>query len=242
MDCKTARLLLAFSRPKAAELEACAAEALNDHLVDCAECGALAQGEYRVERQLGLAMRQVPVPLDLRQRLLTRLRTERRTWYKRLPQRHPRVAAGVAAVLLLAVGLTVYAAVRPPRPLPLELIADQWNAPTSQEEVQNSFAAKGFKVIVPPDFDYQYLYSYELQEFAGSCVPHLWFSRGQNHAFVYILSASRFDATAAVGQPRAGSGRFTVELRLGPVNSNVVYLIKYTGGSLEGFCRDRSSG
>src|SRR5207244_1179937 len=107
MDCNTARLLLAFSRPKASELETCAAEALNDHLADCAECGSLARGEHQHERLVGLAMRQVSIPTDLRQRLLTRLRTERRTWYKRLPQRHPRVAAGVAAILLLAVGLAV---------------------------------------------------------------------------------------------------------------------------------------
>src|SRR5437588_2897601 len=110
MDCNTARLLLAFSRPKTSELEACAVEALNDHLADCAECGPLARGEHQVERLVGLAMRQVPIPLDFRQRLLARLRAERRSWYKRLPQKHPRVAAGVAAVLLLAVGLGLYAA------------------------------------------------------------------------------------------------------------------------------------
>jgi hypothetical protein len=57
-----------------------------------------------------------------------------------------------------------------------------------------------------------------------------------------ILPASQFDLRAAVEQPREGSGRFSVELRLGPVNSNVAYLIKYTGGSLEEFCRAQSSG
>jgi hypothetical protein len=244
MDCSTARLFLAFSRPKASELEACEAEALNDHLADCAECGSLARAEYQAERLVGLAMRQVPVPLDLRQRLQRRLQTERRTWYKRLPQRHPRVAAAVAAVLLLAVGLAVYAAIRPPHSLDLAAIAYKWNAriPASPEEVQKSFAEDGFKVIVPPDFNYQYLASYDLQEFAGRRVPHLLFIHGQNHASVYILSASQFDVRAAVDQPREGSGRFTVELRLGPVNSNVAYLIQYTGGSLEGFCRDQSSG
>src|SRR5207245_4780371 len=116
----------------------------------------------------------------LRQRVQTRLQTERRIWYKRLPQRHPRVAAAVAAVMLLAAGLAVYAAVRPPRPIDLAASAYKWNArvTASPAEVQKSFADEGFKVIVPPDFNYQYLAWYDLQEFAGTRVPHLVFVRG----------------------------------------------------------------
>jgi hypothetical protein len=241
MECNTARLLLAFS---GSELDDSAGEALNNHLADCAECGALAREGHQAERLLRVAMRQVRVPSDLRQRLLTRLRTERGLWYKRLPQRHPRIAAAVAAFLLLTVGLAVYGAIRPPRPLDLVAIADHWNSrlPATAEDVQKSFAEEGFKVIVPPDFNYQYLAWYDVQEFAGRPVPHLVFIRGQNHASVYILSAAQFDVRAAVDQPREGSGRFTVELRLGPLHSNVAYLIRYTGGSLEGFCRDQFNG
>jgi len=234
---------MGFSGPRAPELEACAGEALNIHLAECSECGALARTEHQVERQLGLAMRNVPLPTDLRCRLLMRLQGERRSWYKRLPQRHPRVAAAGAAVLLLAVGLGVYAAIRPPRSLDLLAIADKWNAQVqaSPDEVQKSFEERGFKVVVPPDFNYQYLASYGLQEFAGKLVPHLHFIRGQNHATVYILSASQFDVRAAVDQPRQGSGRFTIELRPGPVNSNVAFLIKYTGGSLDWFLEAQKS-
>jgi hypothetical protein len=245
MDCSTARLLLAFSRPKAAELETAEVQALNDHLADCTECEALAQSEQQVEHLLGLAMPQVPVPSsDLRQRLLTQLETQRRSWYRRLPQRHPRLTAAAAAVLLFVVGLAVYEAVRPPQRIDLAAIAAGLNArvPASPDEIQKAFAEDGFIVIVPPDFNYQYLARYELQDFAGVRVPYLLFVRGQNLAYVYILSASQFDVRAAVDQPREGSGRFTVELRPGPANSNVAYLIQYTGGSLEGFCRDHSSG
>src|SRR5262245_48185880 len=135
MDCNTARLLLAFSR---SELDDSAGEGLNNHLADCTECGALAREEHQADRLLGAAMRQVRVPADLRQRLVERLQTERKVWYKRLPQRHPRVAAGVAAVLLLTVGLTVYAAIRPPRPLNLGDIAERWNS-RLPEEMQKWF-------------------------------------------------------------------------------------------------------
>src|SRR5438270_13002552 len=114
MDCRTAQLLLTFARPKASELGAREAEALNRHLTACAACAALARGQSQIEHQLGVAMRDVPLPVDLRQRLLTRLAEDRREWYTHLPRRHPRWAAAAAALLLLAVGFVVYAALRPP--------------------------------------------------------------------------------------------------------------------------------
>src|SRR5581483_8877593 len=154
MQCSTARLLLTFARPKASELDAGVVQSLNEHLGECAECGAFARAEHQFERLLGPAMRQVAVPRDLRERLLTRLQAERRSWYKRLPQRHPAIAAAVAAVLLLTVGLVVYAATRPPRPLDLALIAYTWNTRVAvpPQEAQSFFAQEGFKVIVPPEF------------------------------------------------------------------------------------------
>jgi hypothetical protein len=240
MNCRTAQLLLSFFRPRAFELDASEAEALNNHLVECAPCAALARHEQDAEKQLGTAMRNVSLPANLRQRLLTRLQAERKTWYRRLPRRHPRIATAAAAVLLLAVGLAVYAAVRPPRALDLQEIAANWNdsVPRSAEQVQRYFAEQGFKTVAPPDFNYQYLTSCDLEIFAGVLVPRLHFVRGQNHASVYILSAAHFDVRAAVDQPREGSGRFTVELRPGPPNSNVAYLIKYTGGSLDWFLEE----
>src|SRR5438132_14390863 len=105
MDCKTARLLLAFSRTQASELDTSDADALDNHLAECPECEALAHAERQMERQLSQAMRQVAVPSNLRQRLLTRLQAERSPWYRRLPQRHPPVAAAVSALALSVIGL-----------------------------------------------------------------------------------------------------------------------------------------
>jgi hypothetical protein len=235
MDCTTARLFLAFARPNCAELEGCTAEALDDHLAECTECGSFARAEHHFERRLGPAMRDVPLPPDLRQRLLTRLQGERKAWYRNLPNRHPRVAAAVAALLLLGIGMAVYLAIRPPRPLDLQAFAENWNGqvPSSPEQIQKVFEERGFKIVVPSGFNYQYLDSYDLQPLGGTMVPHLFFIRGSNHASVYIVPGSQFDIRAAVDQPREGSGRFTVELRPGPANSNIAYLIKYTGGSLD---------
>jgi hypothetical protein len=235
IDCNTARLFLAFARPNCSELEECAAEALDEHLTQCTECGAIARAEHQVERRLSLAMRDVPPPSGLRQRLLTGLQAERKAWYRNLPRRHPRMATIAAAVLILGIGAAIYLAARLPRPLDLPALALNWNnqVHASPEQVQQVFEEWGFKIAVPSGFNYQYLDSYDLQSLGGTLVPHLFFIQGSNHASVYIVSGSKFDISSAVDQPREGSGRFTVELRPGPANSNLAYLIRYTGGSLD---------
>src|SRR5947209_5969151 len=45
MDCRTARLLLEFARPRAGELQGSDADALEGHLLACAECESLARLE-----------------------------------------------------------------------------------------------------------------------------------------------------------------------------------------------------
>src|SRR5262249_43950502 len=106
MDCKNARLLLEFARPQCAELEATDAEALERHLADCPDCATLAQYERRLDERLGQAMRAVPVPQDLRKRLLNRLAVERDAWYRRWLVR----AAGLVGAAA-AIGLVVWAGI-----------------------------------------------------------------------------------------------------------------------------------
>jgi hypothetical protein len=101
MDCRTARFLLDFAHPPAHELEPEEANALEQHLDHCPECHGLARGERRLDEQLGKAMRQVEVPPGLRDQILTRLEIERHDWYRRRFAHGLRIAAAVAAVLLL---------------------------------------------------------------------------------------------------------------------------------------------
>src|SRR5437867_12201644 len=100
MDCRTARQLLEFARPRSLELEGSEAEALESHLADCPECGPLAQAERQIDDRVGRAMRAVVLPDGLRDRLLNGLRQDRRLarrrWFGRV---------AVAATILLAVGL-----------------------------------------------------------------------------------------------------------------------------------------
>src|SRR5438094_788506 len=96
MDCRTARLLLDFARPIPAELEADASRDLEHHLAGCADCDSLARAERRLDEPLGRAMRAVPLPLGLRDRLLARLDAERGAWQRRWMFRSLAAAAALA--------------------------------------------------------------------------------------------------------------------------------------------------
>src|SRR5262245_38578280 len=103
MDCRSARLLLDFDRPQLQgtrpELEGDEVEALRTHLADCDACRSLAQDERAADDALSRAVKAVPVPDGLRDRLLARLSAERDAWWRRVLLR----SAGVAAAVFLAV-------------------------------------------------------------------------------------------------------------------------------------------
>jgi anti-sigma factor RsiW len=156
MDCRTARLLLELSRPRAAELEASEAKALDGHLADCPDCAALAEAEGRADAALGRAMRDVPLPPGLRDRLLGRLEAQRRTWRRR------RVFRGLAAAaaVLLVIGLGWYW--QTPRRLEVDLAQVHTRvvgAPAAAEDVVAWVRSRGVPASVPTEFNYSLLVS-----------------------------------------------------------------------------------
>src|SRR5262249_18708098 len=98
MECNHARLLLEVAHPLATELEAPERQELAAHLAECLECGAWAEAERRVDEKFGTAMRDVPVPDGLQQRIVRRLNVERDAYWRRLILR----SGSIAAALLLA--------------------------------------------------------------------------------------------------------------------------------------------
>src|SRR5262249_22281362 len=135
MDCRNARLLLHFTRPEhPPELEADEAEALRAHLAECPECGVLAEAERRADECLGPAMRAVPVPPGLRERLHERLAGRPVAWYRRSWTR----GLVTAAAVLVAVGLGLSWFAGPRTTLNLERLcddaSDQVGAPPEKVE------------------------------------------------------------------------------------------------------------
>jgi hypothetical protein len=223
--------------PRGAELDTAENEALAEHLDQCSDCNRLAQMERLADEQLGTAMRDIRMPGFLRNQILARLDLERNSWYRRWPQRHPRVAAAAAAIFLLCVGFTWYMATRPGSVPDLDALLAEANGKlgSSAEQVEQWFAMQGVRTVAPPDFNYLYFTDAAQEKFVGKLVPRLLFiARNHEQAHVYILSDRQFDLKALLGA-RVGSGAYTIEFRAHPTNPNIGYLVKYTGGSLEAF-------
>jgi len=85
-------------------------------LAGCPECDSLARVERQLDDHVGRAVRNVPVPEGLRDRLLQRLKARRRAWYASRATPLAGLAAAAAAVLFV-VWLNWPHALRPrPRP------------------------------------------------------------------------------------------------------------------------------
>lgn len=232
MDCKTARMLQPFDRPRGVELDADEAEALANHLAECAECRRLHQAEQAADARIGRAMRAVPVPAGARDRLLARLADDRRASFRR---RFTRVGASLAAAALVAaLGWFLW----PRSPVPLDLAA--WSQevnfpPQTAGEVEEAFRQRGVTVQVPAEFNYALLTHHGRVELQGCLVPYLEFRAGGAFLRVYILDRDRFDLAYLERNPEGLSGRVTVKWWGRSADGRSGYIIEHSGRSPEPF-------
>lgn len=243
MDCRTARLLFEFARPRANELPHPEAAELRHHLDACPECSALAAVERRTDHHLARAMRDVPVPVGLRNRLLERLKADsvptRSRWLLRTV-----ATVGVAAALLLGVGLWAMLARSQPTRLDIAglqgLLAAKTTNPNA-DWVEAWFQdTHGVVMVAPRAFgqnplDYSLLLDYDLVTLPnGRLVPKLVFVSGKERLVVYVLSDRQF---RVVGTEEESLGwkseMFDAE------DAPFTHLLFYTGGRLSRFCLHR---
>jgi hypothetical protein len=230
---------LDFARPVGTELEDSEAEALEGHLADCPDCGALASQERRLDNHLGQVMRAVEVPVGLRDRLLTKLAAERDAWYRRWLLRGVGVAALAAAILLLVwVGLS---SLRPE--VELEAIVNDLPRPGfTPEAVEQWFLdERNVRTFAPSanDVNYIWLNDYDLQEFGstGKRVPMLLFTYTGNdrrdQAKVYILKDTEFKSLKDLEAQAAkkGSKGYDVKVLQNRDHPHFYYVVLYTEGS-----------
>lgn len=228
MDCKTARQMLDFARPRRPELDSADLEALEVHLADCPECGPLAQVERQLDSRLSQAMRAVTVPDNLRSRLVTKLETERkvRNWKR---QRWLAVPAAAAA-LLLATWLG-WKWLQKPLFLNVAEIADVELEKTfnpGPAVLESYYRARDIVTVAPANANYALLSDYYVHSFEGRRVPKLVFTDGKTSAHILILPTKEFDvAEAARNQPMDGSG-WKAEIRF-DASGNYGYLVIYLG-------------
>jgi len=249
MDCKTARLLLHFAHPCTTELEGSEAESLESHLADCPQCGPLAEAERRMDNRIGQALRAVPVPEGLRNRLLTQLDAERDAWYRRRLLRVAGIVAAAAAVILV-----VWLA--PDWKSRSKVNVESWDEQAwnelvtrpSAQTVEMGFANNGIRTVAPPDFNYDLLTyplrpgDFQLAEFQGKKVPLLIFAHSKDSqrtqtARVYILSDKEFDWKELDNTRHVVGSGWEAEVKECGSDPHFAYLIIYTAESLQPFIK-----
>jgi hypothetical protein len=197
MDCKSARLLLDYYRPNSTDLASEDVSALEQHLTCCPECAALTRGQHQADSLIGRAMRHVEVPDRLRERLLTRVQTERRDLTHRKLGWVVRGVVAAAAVLLIAIGawFAIWRNNQPPvlnLPPVVQPDINKFSNPTPeivaawyQDQLHGPFTA-------PPNFDYSFLRYYGFVEIQGKRVPELIFAQGTMRARVLVVNREQF--------------------------------------------------
>jgi hypothetical protein len=239
MDCRTAHLLLDFHRPPT-ELEASEAEALENHLIDCSGCAQLARDERRLDEHVGRAMRDVPVPDGLRDRLVARLHgPETVPLPRRRFSRGAWSLVAAAAILLIAFGGALLAS----RPGSLDVSQVRHDAWTQfnpdRTQVDDWLQASRCRVPAPDMFEYNLLTHYHLASLQGQRVPMLLFTSANHHhvyqARVYLLDAKQFDLEALRAEPPSQDSGCAVVFVPHPTDPRFAYLVVHNAENLTPF-------
>jgi hypothetical protein len=150
MDCHDARLLLTLQRREPEQLDRIELEAIERHVELCPGCQTWNQSEARFESALTAAVKNVPLPGQLKDRITAGLARSR-------PPRRKAWAAAAAAVLLAAIATGTYFWLQPVE-IDIEQVVNYQDDQSSRPDtVQSYFAAFGHAMTPPPQFEYDYL-------------------------------------------------------------------------------------
>ncbi|MBY0459745.1 MAG: hypothetical protein K2V38_20695, partial [Gemmataceae bacterium] len=111
MDCRDAQFYLRLRRHATDELGADVTGPLNSHLAECAGCAGAARALESFDRAVSAAMKDVPVPPRLRERLVAHLSEQRGAQMRRKAYRG--LAALAASVLVVCLALGAFDNTRP---------------------------------------------------------------------------------------------------------------------------------
>jgi len=229
-----------LSAENARELDAPAAKELAEHLAVCSECNAQARTQRRVDQLLGRAMRDVPVPVGLRTRILDRLAAE-----ERRPRRWFRPVTGVlvaAACLGLFVWAWYFLGVGRKTPLSVEQVVMAFNAtpPGDAAKVDENFKRLGLSPCAPHNVNYSYLLSppskAPLPGFEKELVPHLVFGKGKERALMFIINVNRYrleEWENAMAGYRLNAREWQDDKNPNNPPPSVVYLVLHTGNNCD---------
>jgi hypothetical protein len=191
MECHDARILLTFAQRKAEDLDPAERSALQQHLDKCPDCGMMAQADRQADATLAKLMQDVPVPADLRSKIMKRLAAER-------PAR-PWKAMAAAAFLALALvgggGTYLWYVQRPPKVTSDDIGRIISGAESDEKTIEESFKEQNLTIKAPKLMDYRYFTHADVVEFQGRRVAKLNFARTDSPAAtasVLILPKAQF--------------------------------------------------
>jgi hypothetical protein len=237
MECRDAQFYLRLRRHTADELGADVTGALDGHLGGCPACAADARAAAAFDRAIGSAMRAVPVPADLRARLITRAAAQRGAVLRHKLYRA--AAACAAALLLVGIGFGVFSATRPKVDTDLLVTRAEEQVSDPEGYTRHWLQAQKLPDQLPRPFDFSLLDSCQIVKVQGRDVPVVAFRSpvpGDNgFARVYVFRADGpFDLA---GLPDAQGSRARAQAVPG---TGVTYVLVYTGLDLQPFLRTRN--
>ncbi|MCE9565037.1 MAG: DUF3379 domain-containing protein [Planctomycetes bacterium] len=226
MQCRDAQFYLRLRRPTGDELGADVTADLDRHLAGCPICAPEARVADSFDRSVATAMRSVPVPASLRDKLLAQASTHQGTVIR---GKIYRVAALAASLLVFAgIGFGVFTASRP------KIDPDQW-AMDTDEDVQNPDAAlskwltkQKLPAQLPLPFNTDLLMMKGTDNIQGVDVPVVVFRHPTEFGFakVYIFRA---DGSVNLTKLRDTNASHTaVTVIESPQHRGVKYVILHT--------------
>jgi hypothetical protein len=242
MDCNTARMLATFFGRQGSELAPEDAAALNAHLASCPGCAAAIQAERAFDDRVATAMMAVPVPANLKTKILDGVTAQKAAGYR---QKAWGLAGLATAACLLVGGVIGYRILTAPDLTGPGVIAQaDAHAENPRDELDRAADRHGIRFNPERSFDMNLLATAGEKEFQGRIVPYGFFinTRKNAQATVYIVKDSVLNWK---NLPQAGGsipGKFGFQLAvvLDAVRGDVAYVVIYTGESLELFLQSGS--
>ena len=201
MECRDAQFYLRLRRHTADELGPDVNAALDGHCATCAVCAADARASASFDRAVATAMRAVPIPSGLRERLITQAARAQGTALRNKALRVGGMV--VAALLIIGIGFSLVATTRPGVD-PYKIVQDadrQYEKPG--EYARQWLAAEKLPEELPWDFDYDLLIH----------CGHDRIGDSNRYAPVMVFRAREGSGFARVYMFRAGGPFDTKEMR-----------------------------
>lgn len=236
MLCRDAQFYLQLRRCSNDELGADVIADLDRHCAGCGPCASISRQLLASDRAIGVAIKAVPIPSGLRDKLLTQTLAYRGTQVRRRAYR----CLALAASLFLTVGLTygVFAVFRPTLD-PDVVVRDQ------DERIQDPdgtlrrwLVALHAPEQLPLPFNTDLLVSVGSERIHGRDVPMaLFFSPGdRGFAKVFVIHKGA-DFKLDLQKVEAQASNTHALVREIPNAPHLIYLIVHTGRDLQPFLR-----